>query len=1494
MRKIWIKRITFLLLIPILFFFLLIVLLYIPSVQNAIQRKAMEYASEASGMDISIRRVDLRFPLNLLVRDVAVVDQKDTVLSFERLSIRVQALPLLRGKIELDEFTLKQALVNSGNIIDGIRVEGNLGEFRAISRGVDLTQNTVRINKVFLDKADFIINLTDTTTTEKEEEDEGTPWRIFLDELNSTDFNVDVRLPYDDLILQGGIPTLKVTNLYADLINTAFGLDHISLSEGSLVYKQGEEFRDKGLDPSFISIDSFFAELDSIHYSENEVAAKIKDFRFNEKSGMQIDNLSGNLAMTESTLFCSDFLFKTPYSHFDLDLILPLDWCSGLESKIDANLVLSLRELALILGVTVEEADFAEWGPISCRVLTEGNKDYLELKEVYAELAESFSLFVEGTLSHSCLADKRLGQLDILGDFYDLSRFESWISEEGDVKIPLEMTLKGLASASGADYRTDLYLEDGSGKVAIKGAYNSTSEKYAIQGVIDSLDINRFLPAQPLYDLSFGFEAKGQGIDVLSKKAVSDVSAELKNLRYSNYILNQIGLTAKLENESIRAALESNNALLKADVKARYLLNVPHLNLDVGVNVADINLFELGVLDEPLKEPIQLKGLVKTTNDSINLALSSGDLRLDFTALNSVENLIKESEELMNSFLAQLKANLVDYKDLQSKLPKMNLSWQSGNKNALSSILGQKHIKYKESSADFSINSLSGVQGLASVRDFQLDSLRLDTLFLELSQDSSKLEMKTGIAHKGKKTETSFRTFLKGMLLQDRAELSLDFENGAGVKGMLFGIEMKPEEAGTQFSILPENPIVAFQKFDFKDKKNWLFLRDDLRLFSNIDLEGENRIGFKMYSNLNDTISLQNMNIDVRRIDLRDVTNLFPFMPEIDGFFSAEAHYVQSDSTLQVSSELFLDSLHYEKKPVGNLGIGLTWLPDGKNTDLLNMYLTHNYEEVFFGDGLLRREGDKEVIDIEAYFEHFPLHIADVLFPNEEVNLEGDIDGYIHITGTPENPVFNGEIVLDSVSVYAKQADARFLFDSRPLQVKDSKLIFDDFSIFTTGQNPFTINGSVNISDLSNPIVDLKMSTDDYTLLDAKRTDESILYGKLFVGVDATLKGPVSALNMRGQMSILDNTNLTYVLTESPLTVQDRLGDLVTFTSFRDTVDTAAADTAVVSLGGIDMVMAVHIDPSVRFKVDLSSDRSSRIELQGGGDLSLQYTPQGDFSLMGRYSLSDGIVKYALPIIPSKEFKISPESFIEWTGKIDDPKLNLIAKERVRASVAESDGSSHMVNFDVIIGAKNRLENLELIFDLHSPDNATVQNQLASMDKEERSKQAIAMLATGVYLAGGGDGKSGLDMGVALNSVLQSQINAIAGSSLKNASFSVGVEEYDMADTGGKRTDYSFRYAQRFLNDRFQLILGGRVKTGVEASNSVESFIDNVSLEYRLDSSGTRYVRLFHNKNYESVLEGEITETGVGLVLRKKVHRLGELFIFKKKKKNKNKKTEKE
>ena len=202
------------------------------------------------------------------------------------------------------------------------------------------------------------------------------------------------------------------------------------------------------------------------------------------------------------------------------------------------------------------------------------------------------------------------------------------------------------------------------------------------------------------------------------------------------------------------------------------------------------------------------------------------------------------------------------------------------------------------------------------------------------------------------------------------------------------------------------------------------------------------------------------------------------------------------------------------------------------------------------------------------------------------------------------------------------------------------------------------------------------------------------------------------------------------------------------------------------------------------------------------------------------------------------------------------------------------------------IALKQQLENLGLQFVLTAPEDQAMQTELSSLGEDERTKLAVGMIMTGMYLGNSGSGKQNLNMGAALNSFLNSEISNIAGSALKTVDISFGMDTYDENGdgSGGQRTDYNFSFAKRFWNDRIRVVLGGRISTGENASNSsqTQAFIDNVSIEYRLDASGTRYVKLFHDKNYESLLEGEITETGAGIVLRRKMLHLRELFNFKK------------
>ena len=147
----------------------------------------------------------------------------------------------------------------------------------------------------------------------------------------------------------------------------------------------------------------------------------------------------------------------------------------------------------------------------------------------------------------------------------------------------------------------------------------------------------------------------------------------------------------------------------------------------------------------------------------------------------------------------------------------------------------------------------------------------------------------------------------------------------------------------------------------------------------------------------------------------------------------------------------------------------------------------------------------------------------------------------------------NGEIALDSVTVGIPQASLNLRFDNQPVRITDSKLNFNQFKIFTQGKSPFRINGDVDFSDMANMTLDLQMNASNFEVFNAKRTKESLVYGKLNVDFNSRVKGRVDALVVRGNMNILGSSDFTYILKDSPLTVEDRLGETVTFVNFNDT-----------------------------------------------------------------------------------------------------------------------------------------------------------------------------------------------------------------------------------------------------------------------------------------------------------------------------------------------------
>ena len=105
------------LLTPILLILLLTVMLNLPPVLNRAVMQVAAYASESTGMDISVQYVKLVFPLKLGVEGVKVLQpidslknspnlalraKKDTVADIQQMVVDVQLMPLFSNQVMLD------------------------------------------------------------------------------------------------------------------------------------------------------------------------------------------------------------------------------------------------------------------------------------------------------------------------------------------------------------------------------------------------------------------------------------------------------------------------------------------------------------------------------------------------------------------------------------------------------------------------------------------------------------------------------------------------------------------------------------------------------------------------------------------------------------------------------------------------------------------------------------------------------------------------------------------------------------------------------------------------------------------------------------------------------------------------------------------------------------------------------------------------------------------------------------------------------------------------------------------------------------------------------------------------------------------------------------------------------------------------------------------------------------------------------------------------
>lgn len=1505
---------------PFILFIILCILIYIPPVQNFIVDKATAYASEATGMQIHIQRISLSFPLNLVVHETTVKDQKDTLLDVEELTVKIQLLPLLKKQIEVDGVGLKNASVNTASLIEGMSLKGKLGNLFLKSHGVDLTPETAVLNELTLKDADLKMCLADTTAQDTTQS-APTYWKFKLEKIDLDNVSFQMDMPLDTMNFGIRIQSASLRNGFVDLHKEAYSANTFKLLDSQLFYNSGNSTPlAKGIDPSHIALSKVNLQLDSLYYQGNNIRALLHQFELKERSGLEITSSEGELRADEKTIKIPDFQIKTANSFIAFNATV--DWSvteQNQDGLLQARLMAEIGKADLFKLIPDMPKEFIQSfpaAPLQIRLDVDGNLNQLNLNTCQVKIPDSFRMEADGTLQHVLDSISRQGVINLNSDFYRMNFLQSLT---GDFLIPSGTQLRGKAQMKGNDLQATTKLSHEEGYAELDGKYNLLTEAYQADLNIEQLNLHSFMPMDSLFQLTAQAHVKGEGYDFFSPHTRLKADAALSHLQIGSRALSGVQLQASLKNSQANMTMNIRDNAMQTSSQLDATLHPSRVKADALIQIADLDLYGMGLVQTPFKtasnidihlntnlkkshgirmsvKDIQLiteKKTYKTKDlhlgfttarDSIHSFVNAGDLTFLFRSKGGIDELGNQITKLTQTLDKQWKERHIDQTVLRELLPNAQLRIFAGKDNPVSNTLAIRKINFDRLNVNIQTSPENGLNAAMNLYGLSTDSLAFDTIYFNASQQAEKILLSSGIIANDKPFQEAFDIMLNGDVEADKLNATIEYLNGKKECGVNIGMTAGLQKKGISLHINPFDPTLVYRKFTV-NPDNYIYLRDDGRIMANLSIHDDMRTGISLYSTP-DSTAQQDLTLSLNQINIGEFKRVVPYMPDISGVINAEAHYVQTDGTDMISLENSIDQLTYNGIELGNWALSAVYLPKESGEQSINGFITRNNQEIASIDGSYfpaASEEENDRINADMSLHHFPLEIANSFIPDQMAILSGDVDGNMKVSGSSASPLMNGQINLDSVNIYVPQASLNLRFDDRPVEIKDSKLTFDRFKIFTKGKTPFTIDGSVDMADLSQMKMDLKMDANNFELLNAKQTKRSLVFGKLYVDFHSTLKGTPDNMTIRGNMNTLGNSDFTYILQDSPLTVEDKLGETVTFINFSDTTTVDRRILPALTLGGIDMLMTLHIDEAVQCRVNLDEKGSNYMYFEGGGDLSFQYTPAGNIILSGKYSLLSGEMKYQLPIIQLKTFHIQSGSYIQWSGNAMNPQLNIKATERVRSSVAQEGQASRMVNFDVGVNITNTLEDLGFTFIIDAPEDGSMQNELASMSAEDKNKVAVTMLVTGMYLTEGGTLGGGGGSSV-MNSFLQDQISKVAGSALKTIDVNFGIETNNGEQTGQSSTDYNFQFAKRFWNNRIRVVIGGKVSTGNNVQQD-ESFIDNISLEYRLDNSGTRYVKLFHDKNYESILDGEVTETGVGIVLRKKVSKVGELFIFRKKEK---------
>ncbi len=1269
-----------------------------------------------------------------------------------------------------------------------------------------------------------------------------------------------------------------------------------------------------GIDYNNLDIKNLQATIADLDTKNHLAKAEIKGLSFREKSGFYLKNLSTIAIIDSNKMEFKNLLLVTPQTTIRDYFVMKFNSFDDLNHFNDR-----VQMNARFLNSRVLSTDIAYFAP-------ELSKNYIDVKlngqiSGYVKYLKGRKLTISSGEHTLIKGDFTVKGLPVIKNTVFELQFEELASTKKDYELILQR-ITGNKNNQLPDAFAQL------GDISFKGSFSGFTDDFSTKGVFktklgnlvadlkmnmrdhqipeyegmiktESFDLGAFLNQADLGKINIDGTFKGQGFKL--EELQNQLNLNINFIDFKRYRYRDVLVNGAVEQRVFSGQINVNDEHLNLSFNGKMNLNpeLPVFNFAAKVQKAD--LFALNLL----KDSILIDGELYTNFSGNRLENIQGEIMARNVCLNKQGTfhfidsiylagrglgnnraIIAESDLLSGSlkgkydlgtlpsyfksvvkkYIPSLQSQIVPYKPQQFEL-NLNL------KNFEPIGLFVKDLRIPEGAilnGKFDSDSnISTINGFA--RSIQYQKIKANNLIVDESTEDNQMN----IFLTSDRIDLTDSIYLKNVnvaniLRNDSLSLNIklsdkDANNQLDLNGL---VEFRADSSA-KLNILPSDVVINRETWRIQDKVKISF-NQGKTFISNFGLFRNNQLitaDGVISSDPNDMLKL-----GFRQFKLNTLNPLTKAMGiRLKGEMNGQAGLRALSGKTRIASSLKIDSLDYNDNFIGDLNLGADYDNDIKLASL-NMGITNRGIKSLDIQGTYDADPSRDQLDLDVYLDKSPLIILEPFIKNLVSDLKGNISSNLKVTGKPSNPQINGNLGLNNASMTVNYLKTNYRINQQ-LQVNQSIIDLNDLRIKDINNNEALANGTVDMSNPNNPIINVTLVANKFMALNTTPKDNSSYYGTAFSTGVFSFDGPTDNMSIN-----IDAKAEAGTVFNIPLNSAEKVNesDFILFVG-RDSTKKIRKENF---FKGLSMNFSLSVDEASEANIYTSL---GRLTGRGKGDLSLNISTLGDFGMFGDYLISEGKFEFTAKDYINKVFDITQGGSIRWTGDPSAATINLAAKYGVRTSLSPLYTAAGLapddsrVPAEAVMNLSGNLLKPDISFGLNFPTNSYVKDQLQGYlsDVNNVNQQALSLIVRRSFAPGNGSAT----VRDQINTTVLSAGTEIAFNQLNNIlSQSLNLNFVDLNIRSLNEASASVR----LLNDR--LVLTGGVTDRRAAITDFDVLGNEVARDfeasYLIKKDGSLVLRgsnRLGNRNSLTITNQEYV-SAIGLVYRRDFDNFGEFL----------------